>query len=73
MTRVNVIPVQELTKQHLVAEYREIMRVPGALKKSLQRKKPFCNSEIPENYVLGKGHVKFFYIYDKGLMSWLWR
>ena len=61
MTRINVIPVKELTRQHLVAEYREITRLPKNLVKSLNRSKPFSMDEIPLEYVLGKGHVKFFY------------
>lgn len=61
MTRINVIPVQELTREHLIAEYREITRLPKNLEKSLNRKKPFEMNEIPLEYVLGKGHVKFFY------------
>lgn len=62
MTRVNVIPVHELTREHLIAEYKEIMRLPNNLKKSLNRKsKPFSRDEIPEEYKMGKGHVKFFY------------
>lgn len=62
MTRINVIPVEDLSREHLVAEYREITRVPNNLKKSLSRKgKPFCFSEIPLDYVLGEGHVKFFF------------
>ncbi len=62
MTRINVVPPQELSQQHLVAEYREITRLPGNLKKSLDRKtKPFSMSEIPSEYTLGKGHVKYFY------------
>jgi deoxyribonuclease (pyrimidine dimer) len=62
MTRINVVPVEELSQQHLVAEYREITRLPGNLKKSLDRKgKPFNLLEIPPEYVLGPGHVKFFY------------
>ena len=62
MTRINVVPVQELSRQHLIAEYREITRLPGNLKKSLNRKsKPFKMSEIPPEYVLGSGHVKFFF------------
>lgn len=45
-----------------MAEYREITRLPGNLKKSLERKtKPFSSLEIPPEYVLGSGHVKFFY------------
>lgn len=62
MTRINVVPVQELSQQHLIAEYREIMRLPNNLKKALNRKsKPFSFDEIPSQYVLGPGHVKFFF------------
>jgi deoxyribonuclease (pyrimidine dimer) len=62
MTRINVVPVESLSRQHLVAEYREITRLPKNLKVSLSRKsKPFSMSEIPDTYVLGNGHVKFFY------------
>lgn len=57
------MPVEELCREHLVAEYREITRLPNNLVKSLNRKsKPFNpHKEIPPEYVLGKGHVKFFY------------
>lgn len=55
MTRINCIPVQELTRQHLIAEYRELPRVF-----SLARK-PKTGETFPEQYVLGTGHVKFFY------------
>jgi len=62
MTRVNVIPPEELNNNMLVAEYREITRLPNNLRKSLNRKgKPFNLNEIPIEYTLGKGHVKFFY------------
>lgn len=62
MTRINVVPVNELIDKHLRGEYHEITRVPGNLKKSLNRKsKPFSIDEIPPEYVLGTGHVKFFY------------
>jgi len=62
MTRINVVAVQDLTTKHLVAEYREITRLPNNLKKSLTRKtKEFKLSEIPSKYTLGAGHVKFFY------------
>lgn len=61
MTRINVIPPTELTVKHLVAEYREITRLPKNLVTSLARAKPFSMSEIPHQYVLGTGHVKFFY------------
>ena len=62
MTRINVVDPKELSTKHLVAEYREIMRLPGNLNTSLNRKgKKFNLKEIPENYTLGTGHVKFFY------------
>lgn len=62
MTRINVVPVETLSRQHLIAEYREITRLPGNLKASLSRKsKPFSMTEIPSRYVLGTGHVKFFF------------
>ena len=52
MTRINVVPVQELHDKHLVAEYREIHRVFKLARK--------CK-DAPKQYVLGTGHVKFFY------------
>lgn len=55
MTRINCIPVQELTRQHLIAEYRELPRVF-----SLARK-PHHGEVFPKQYTLGTGHVKFFY------------
>ncbi len=60
MTRINVVPVEELNVKMLVSEYREITRLPNNLKKSLSRKN-FSTKEIPPEYVLGTGHVKFFY------------
>lgn len=62
MTRINVVPPAELSTKHLVAEYREITRLPKNLTTSLNRKsKAFSFSEIPEQYTLGTGHVRFFY------------
>lgn len=62
MTRINVVPVKNLSRLHLIAEYREISRLPSNLKTSLERKsKPFKLTEIPTQYTLGTGHVKFFY------------
>lgn len=65
MTRVNVVPVQELTRQHLIAEYREIVRV-FALVRNAQDKginKFNFNKKYkqPTEYTLGTGHVLFFY------------
>ena len=62
MTRINVVPVKELCNKHLFAEWREMPRLVKNLQASLNRKtKPFRSSEIPAEYVLGKGHVKFFF------------
>jgi deoxyribonuclease (pyrimidine dimer) len=58
MTRINVVPVQELCNKHLFAEWRELPRINKYIKKSLNSKKTI---EIPPEYVLGTGHVKFFY------------
>lgn len=58
MTRINVVPVKELCNKHLFAEWREIPRLRSYLKKSFNSDKDIV---IPENYVLGPGHVKFFY------------
>ena len=57
MTRVNVVPVTELCDQHLLAEHREIKRIPNCL---ISGKLSYEYDDRPECYVLGKGHVKFF-------------
>jgi deoxyribonuclease (pyrimidine dimer) len=66
MTRINLIPVEELMDQHLVAEYRELPMIGSALERSLAS--PNWNKNKltwPEKFTLNAGHVKFFY--DKGL------
>lgn len=58
MTRINsAIPVKNLTDEHLLAEHREIKRLP------YQWCKSFHNGYLsfaPEKFTLGKGHVLFF-------------
>lgn len=45
-----------------MAEYREMPRLVKNLEKSLNRKStPFSLEEIPKEYKLGAGHVKFFF------------
>lgn len=57
-----MVPVSELTRLHLISEYKEITRLPANLRQSLNRKSsPFSMSEIPNQYTLGKGHVKYFF------------
>lgn len=56
MTRVNLVDPTVLIDQHLIAEYREIVRVVNSHK---NYKGDY--SDCPKSFVLGKGHVKFFY------------
>ena len=57
MTRINCVPVEELSRQHLVAEYRELPRVFALARKAAERR----DIKLIEHYTLGKGHVLFFY------------
>lgn len=53
MTRINTaIPVKNLTDEHLLAEHREIKRLTNT--------KIVNKNDIPTEFCLGKGHVKFF-------------
>lgn len=58
MTRINCfISPKNLTDEHLLAEHREIKRLPSCLKKAI---KSGSTDKIPKKFVLGKGHVLFF-------------
>lgn len=58
MTRINsAIHVRCLTDEHLLAEHREIKRLPFCLREAIRTG---SIKHIPEKFVLGKGHVKFF-------------
>lgn len=57
MTRINCVPVAELSGPHLVAEYRELPRVFALAEKAAAGGKRFQ----PGCYTLGKGHLLFFY------------
>lgn len=57
MTRINCgIPVEELTDKHLLAEAREIKRIPNSVAKGR-----YNINSVPKEFVLGTGHVAFFY------------
>ena len=57
MTRINVgIQPVELNNQHLIAEHREIKRIPNCIAKG-----KYNMDGIPNKFKLGTGHVKFFY------------
>lgn len=55
MTRINLIKVDKLSDQHLLAELRELPRIFSHVKKHGVQK-----SKIPDFFTLGKGHVLFF-------------
>lgn len=58
MTRINLLPPSELADQHLLAEWRELPRIFGLVKKKLTENKPI----LPwVKYTMGTGHVRFFY------------
>lgn len=66
MTRINLVEPSQLTDKHLIAEYKEITRPFGKMKKRLAAENP--PTDIPPVYILGKGHETFFF--DK--LKWLY-
>lgn len=57
MTRINCgIQPEKLNDKHLIAEHREIKRIPNVISKG-----KFKMIGQPDKFTLGKGHVKFFY------------
>jgi len=55
MTRINLVDPKLLTKQHLIAERRELPRIFTRVKKPVDLRK------TPTSYRMGTGHVTFFY------------
>lgn len=60
MTRINTIDPKMLHTKHLVAEYRELPRIFGLVEYAIQKKLDY-KKNMPVDYVIGKGHVTFFY------------
>ena len=57
MTRINVgVDPSELNTKMLIAEHREIKRIPNVIKSGR-----FNMNNQPKEFTLGTGHVKFFY------------
>jgi len=57
MTRINSgIPTKELVDMHLLAEHREIKRIPNCIKSGR-----YSLDNMPSSFRMGTGHVKFFY------------
>jgi deoxyribonuclease (pyrimidine dimer) len=61
MTRINCVPVEELTDKLLGAEYRELPRLFGQILKAIERGEQPNDKRNPTEYKLGKGHTRFFY------------
>jgi len=68
LTRINIVPVEELTDQHLMAEYREIFMIGSALQISL-KSRDWDPKRIPKKFTLNTGHVMFFYNKGKYLYN----
>ena len=60
MTRVNLVPPEELERKFLIAEYKEITRIFGYARKAqfdiIKGKR-----KLPQEYTLGAGHCEHFY------------
>lgn len=66
MTRINsAIRVRLLTDEHLLAEHREIKRLPSVFSKRKDSKIGLKN--LPKKFTLGTGHVLYFI--DKALFT----
>lgn len=61
MTRINCVPAAELSDAHLGAEYRELPRIVGLVNTAVTRGERPDDPRNPTRYVLGPGHVRFFY------------
>ena len=59
MTRINLVPPSELSRQHLIAEYKELPRIFSLVRvAAIRGEKP---EDMPQKFTLGTGHVRFFY------------
>lgn len=66
MTRINVVPPAEICDQQLIAEWRELTRIPNGI---VAGKYVIDLEAIPAQYTVrtednpdgGKGHMKFFF------------
>jgi len=68
MTRINIVPVETLSNEHCLAEYKEITRPFNKVVKRMESGKGL--PEIPKEYRLGSGHECYFfdkleYLYER--------
>ncbi len=64
MTRINTVDpavLYDLNPKFLMAEYRELPRIFTLVKKALNSKRSLPCYSTTDKYVLGTGHMKFFY------------
>ena len=61
MTRINLVNPEKLSRQHLIAEYRELPRIFNLVRKKIDKGSGPSECKIPKEYKLGAGHVTFFY------------
>eukprot|EP00033_Pygsuia_biforma_P001746 GCRY01001954.1.p1 GENE.GCRY01001954.1~~GCRY01001954.1.p1 ORF type:complete len:266 (+),score=43.77 GCRY01001954.1:129-926(+) len=59
--RINVLPVEVLADQHLVAEWNELRMLAPTFRRSFHSKKGIDVSKIGAEYTLNTGHGYFFY------------
>lgn len=59
MTRINCVPPSELSREHLVAEYRELPRIFKSAAYAWAW--GFTKADSLPTYRLGEGHLKFFW------------
>lgn len=67
MTRINVVPPNELSGKHLAGEHHELPRVFSLVRRAQERGERPDKNAIP-TYRLGEGHVRFFY----PRLMWVW-
>lgn len=64
MTRINLVDPKILTDQHLFTEYRELPRILNNVRNAISSGKTWTKhyaKNAPRDFVLGTGHMVFFY------------
>lgn len=57
MTRINIVSVDLLTDNFLLAEFYELPRMWPLIHRAIEKN----DRQLPLEYTLGKGHLRFFY------------
>ena len=61
MTRINVLPVGELSQKELGGEWKEITRPFNKVISRVNKGQSPSDVQIPPTYRMGKGHETFFF------------